>query len=112
MYRQTSNISHILIDKELVDRSDVVGSSPVVAAPATSSFFTLHLASMDWAKTTAGRDDNHLSVGLRFYGMYIYIYKHLYIYIIGQYYIFYRVWFIFHFPIFVCFCCLTWLISP
>ena len=40
--------------------SDVVGASPVGAAPTTSSYSTKHLASMDWATTTARRDDEHL----------------------------------------------------
>ena len=35
--------------------ADVVGTSPVGAAPATSSFFAEHLASIYFAKTTAGR---------------------------------------------------------
>ena len=38
-YRQTSNIRHSLGNK-LVDHSDVVGASPVCAAPTTSSFST------------------------------------------------------------------------
>ena len=41
--------------------SDVVGASPVDAAPTTSSYSTKHLVSMDWATTTARRDDEHLS---------------------------------------------------
>ena len=36
-YRQVSNISHTLGSK-IVDNSDVVGASPVGAAPTTSSF--------------------------------------------------------------------------
>ena len=40
MYSQTSNISHTLIGNKLVDHSDVVGASPVGAAPTTSSFST------------------------------------------------------------------------
>ena len=47
-----------------MDHSDVVGALPVGAAPTTSSFSTEHLASMDWAKTTARRDKNHLSFGI------------------------------------------------
>ena len=43
-HRQTSDISHTLVGNTIVDHS---------AAPTTSSF----LASMDWAKTTARRDD-------------------------------------------------------
>ena len=62
MYRQTSDISHTLVGHKLVDHSDVVGATPVTAAPNTSSFATQHLASMDWAKTTARRDKNHFSL--------------------------------------------------
>ena len=39
-YRQVSNISHTLVGNEIVDHSDVVGASPVGAAPTTSSFST------------------------------------------------------------------------
>ena len=39
-YRQTSYISRILIDNELIDHSDVVRASPVDAAPTTYSFAT------------------------------------------------------------------------
>ena len=39
-YCQTSNIKHTLIGNKLVDHSDVVGASPVDAAPTTSSFLT------------------------------------------------------------------------
>ena len=39
-YRKTSNISHTLIGNKIVDNSDVVGASPVGAAPTTSSFST------------------------------------------------------------------------
>ena len=39
-YRKTSNISRTLVGKEIVDNSDVVGASPVGAAPTTSSFST------------------------------------------------------------------------
>ena len=49
----TSNISRTLVGNKIVDHSDVVGASPVGAAPTTSSFSTWHLVSMDWAKTTA-----------------------------------------------------------
>ena len=37
-YRQTSNISRILGGNKIVDHADVVGASPVGAAPTTSSF--------------------------------------------------------------------------
>ena len=39
-YRKTSNISHTLVGNKIVDRSDVVGASPVGAAPTLSSFST------------------------------------------------------------------------
>ena len=59
-YRQTSNISHTLAGNKTVDHTDVVGALPVGAAPTTSSFSTKHLVSMDWAETTARRNENHL----------------------------------------------------
>ena len=37
---QTSNVSHTLEGNNIVDHSDVVGVSPVGAAPTTSSFST------------------------------------------------------------------------
>ena len=40
IYRQVSNIRRTLIGNEIVDHSDVVGASPVGAAPTTSSFST------------------------------------------------------------------------
>ena len=39
-YRKTSSISRTLVGNEIVDNSDVVGASPVGAAPTTSSFST------------------------------------------------------------------------
>ena len=39
-YRQVSNIRRTLVSNEIVDHSDVVGASPVGAAPTTSSFST------------------------------------------------------------------------
>ena len=39
-YRQISNIKHTLVGNRIVDHSDVVGASPVGAAPTTSSFST------------------------------------------------------------------------
>ena len=39
-YRQVSNISRTLVGNKIVDHSDVVGASPVGAAPITSSFST------------------------------------------------------------------------
>ena len=40
MYRQVSNIRCTLVGNLIVDHSDVVGASPVGAAPTTSSFST------------------------------------------------------------------------
>ena len=39
-YRKTSNISRTFVGNKVVDNSDVVGASPVGAAPTTSSFST------------------------------------------------------------------------
>ena len=39
-YRQVSNINRTLVGNKIVDHSDVVGASPVGAAPTTSSFST------------------------------------------------------------------------
>ena len=39
-YRQVSNIRRSLVGNKIVDHSDVVGASPVGAAPTTSSFST------------------------------------------------------------------------
>ena len=39
-YRQVSNISGTLVGNKIVDHSDVVGASPVGAAPTTSVFST------------------------------------------------------------------------
>ena len=39
-YRQVSNIRRTLVSNKIVDHSDVVGASPVGAAPTTSSFAT------------------------------------------------------------------------
>ena len=76
-YRQVSNIRCTLVDNKIVDHADVVGASPVGAAPTTSSFSTWHLASLDWAKTTARQYEKHSSLGiwchlyLRFYGIFV-----------------------------------------
>ena len=63
-YRKISNISRTLVGNKIVDLSDVVGASPVGAAPTTSSFSTWHLASRDSAKTAATQYENLLSVGI------------------------------------------------
>ena len=39
-YRQVSNIRRTLAGNKIVDNSDVVGASPVGAAPTTSSLST------------------------------------------------------------------------
>ena len=39
-YRKTSNISRTFVGNNIVDNPDVVGASPVGAAPTTSSFST------------------------------------------------------------------------
>ena len=39
-YLQTFDVSATLVDNKLVDRSDVVGASPVGTAPTISSFST------------------------------------------------------------------------
>ena len=39
-YRKTPTISRTLVGNKIVDNSDVVGASPVGAAPTTSSFST------------------------------------------------------------------------
>ena len=39
-YRQVSNVRRTLVGNKIVDHSDVVGASPVGAAPTTSSFST------------------------------------------------------------------------
>ena len=39
-YRKTSNIRRTLVGNKIVDHSDVVGASPVGAAPTISSFST------------------------------------------------------------------------
>ena len=50
-YHQTSNISCTLGGNELADLSDVVGASPVGAAPTTSSFSGFHKLGKDDCKT-------------------------------------------------------------
>ena len=59
-YRKTSNIRCTLVGNNIVDHSDVVGASPVGAAPTTSSFSAQYLASMEWAKTNVRRGKKYL----------------------------------------------------
>ena len=63
-YCKTSNIRCTLVGIEIVAHSDVVGASPAGAAPTTSSFSIYHLASIYSIKTTARRDEKHLSFGI------------------------------------------------
>ena len=39
-YRKFSNVRRTLVGHKIVDHSDVVGASPIGAAPTTSSFST------------------------------------------------------------------------
>ena len=57
-------LSRTLVCNKIVDHSDVVGASPVGAAPTTSSLATWHLTSMDWAKTIARRDEKDSIFGI------------------------------------------------
>ena len=60
-YRQNSNIRRTFVGNIIVDNLDVVGAPPIGAAPTTSSLSSEHLASVDWGKTTARRDEKCLS---------------------------------------------------
>ena len=62
--RQTSNIRRTLVANKIVDHSDVVGASPVGAAPTTPSFLTQHLVSRYSVKTVARQYENRLGVGI------------------------------------------------
>ena len=57
-YRKSSNIRRALVGNKIVDHPDVVGASPVGAAPTKSSFSTQHMAWRDSAKTAAGHYGN------------------------------------------------------
>ena len=63
-YRQVSDIRRTLVGNKIVDYSDVIGASPVGAAPTTSSFSTEHLSSMDFVKTTVRGYKKHLNFGI------------------------------------------------
>ena len=56
IYRKISNIRHALVGNKIVHHSDVVGASPVIAAPTASSFSTQHMASIDWDKGETRRE--------------------------------------------------------
>ena len=64
MYRQTSNISRALVGNKILVHSDVIGASPVGAAPTTPSFSTSHMASMNWAQWTTRQTEKHFSFGI------------------------------------------------
>ena len=59
IYCQTSGT---LVGIKIVDHPDIVGALPV--STATSSFSTLHMASMDWPETIARRYERHFSCGI------------------------------------------------
>ena len=61
-YRIKFNIRRTLVGNKVVDHSDVVGASPVGAAPTTFSFSTWHLASRDSAKTATRQYEKLWSV--------------------------------------------------
>ena len=63
-YRKIYNISRILVGNEIVNHTNVVGASPVGAAPTTCLFSTQHMASMDWANITTGWNEKHFSFGI------------------------------------------------
>ena len=62
IYCQTSYIRQPLVGNKIVDHSEVAGVWSVGAAPTTSPSSTLHMASMDWAKTTERWDKKLLSL--------------------------------------------------
>ena len=64
IYRQISNTGRTLVGNKFVDHSNVGGSSVVGAAPATSSISTWYMASMDWEKTPASREEKPWSFGI------------------------------------------------
>ena len=57
-YREVSNIRRALEGNKIADHSDVVGASPVGAAPTTSSFSTSHLASLNGQRQLQGEARN------------------------------------------------------
>ena len=63
-YHQISNIRRILVSNNIVEYSDVVGTSLAGVAPPTSSLSTLHLASIYCAQKTAWREEKQLNFGI------------------------------------------------
>ena len=68
VHRQTYNISHTLVGNKIVDHSDVVGASPVGAAPTTSArrvgkqffgFSVAYIAGWAVSKPIIGKDNYH-----------------------------------------------------
>ena len=57
-YHEISNISRTLGGNRSVDHSDTVGASPVQLDPHSRLYRRF---SQDWTKTTAKRDEIHLS---------------------------------------------------
>ena len=65
-YHQTSNISRTLVGNRIVDHSYVVGASlehRLSAVLRMHRHSRLHTTSIDCSKTTARRDEKHLSLG-------------------------------------------------
>ena len=58
------NITCIFLDNKIVGHSDVVGASPVSAAPTISSFSTKYQSSKDRAKLSARLNEKYLSFGM------------------------------------------------
>ena len=59
-YRKIPDIRRTFVANKIVDHSDIVGASPVGAAPTTSSFSTEHVASVDWANQLQDETTNIL----------------------------------------------------
>ena len=64
-YRKTSNVSRTLVGNKIVDNSDVVGASPVGAAPNYIFILNLTPGFNGLGKTTARGDKKYLSFGIR-----------------------------------------------
>ena len=64
-FPKVSNIRRAWVRNAIIDHSNVFGASLVGAAPTTSSFSTVNLASIYCAKATASRVDKHLSCEIR-----------------------------------------------
>ena len=65
-YRQSCNIRGSLVGNKIVDHSDVVGASPIGAAPTTSSVSIWNMSSVDWTNWRQLQDEarNNLLLGV------------------------------------------------